>query len=230
MDIKRIIESIKKYFLLIVIGCIIGAAFLWAYFSHFSFEDFIIQLWDNYLEDWGYLILFVWTLIEGELGLVFAGLAVHDQKMNFFAAVFIAGIGASLADQLYFFLGRFNRRSIQERLSSQRRKFALANKLLQKYGWSIIFLQRFMYGMRTILPMSIGATRYPAIKFGIINLISSWIWAFIAIAITWYFGEEIVIILDSLAEHPYIFIGIAIAFIGMLWWIFNTQARKKERK
>ncbi|RAX58135.1 DedA family protein [Helicobacter monodelphidis] len=227
---KRITRFLRSYFLFIIAGVLIVGLFAYSYYSDFSFEEFITNLWENHLEDWGYLILFVWSLIEGELGLVFAGLAVHDGKMHFIPTIIIAGTAASIADQFYFYIGRFNRRGIQDKLSSQRRKFALASRLLQKYGWSIIFIQRFLYGMRTILPMSIGATRYSAIKFCIINLISSWIWASIAVGLTWYFGTEIFGIIDWFADNPFILIGIAVCFILGGWWLFHTQTQKKERK
>lgn len=230
MRIKQVVGFIGSYYLWFLLAFVILAVFVWSYITGFSFEEFIMNLWDNYLEDWGYLILFVWSLIEGELGLVFAGLAVHDQKMAFIPTILIAGVAASIADQFYFFIGRYNRRAIQERLSSQRRKFALASKLLQKHGWTIIFLQRFMYGMRTVLPMSIGTTRYPAYKFGIINLISSWIWAFIVVALTEYFGEEIFQVIDWFADHPLILISIVVVILLSVWWVFHTQTKKKERR
>lgn len=49
-----------------------------------------------------------------------------------------------------------------KKLKTQRRKFAVAHLLLQRFGWPIIFIQRYMYGFRTIIPMSIGITRYSA--------------------------------------------------------------------
>ena len=80
---------------------------------------------------------------------------------------------------------------MQRKFRSQRRKFALASRLMQKYGWPIIFVQRYMYGLRTIIPISIGLTRYSAVKFALINLISAWVWAAITIVPAWFFGEEI---------------------------------------
>ncbi len=52
-----------------------------------------------------------------------------------------------------------------------------------------------MYGMRTIIPISIGLTRYDARKFAFINLISAWCWAALTIVPVWYFGEQIMIVL-----------------------------------
>lgn len=198
--------------------------------SGFSLEAFITHLWEQYVEDWGYVILFFWGILEGELGLIFAGLAVHDEKMNLLLAIFVAGLGGFVGDQIYFYIGRLNRRRIQEEFTSQKRKFALAHLLLKKYGWPIIFIQRYMYGMRTIIPMSIGTTRYSSPKFAFINFLSAQVWAGITIILTWYFGEEIFVVLDWFKDHPYLLIPLAICIAGGVWWYFHSQTKKVDKK
>ena len=234
-------ESIQKAFTYIkqnpkriLIWCLLLSIILILFIlykrSGFSLEEFITHLWNQYVEDWGYVILFFWGILEGELGLIFAGLATHDGKMNLFIAIFVAGLGGFVGDQIYFYIGRFNRKKIQEEFTSQRRKFALAHLLLKKYGWSIIFIQRYMYGMRTIIPMSIGTTRYSALKFAIINLFSAWVWAAITIILTWVFGEEIFIVLDWFKNHPYLLIPLAITIGGGVMWYFHSQTKKVDKK
>lgn len=193
-------------------------------------EHHIIELWDTYVADWGYLILFFWSILEGELGLIFAGIASHTGHMNVFLAVFVAGIGGFVGDQIYFYIGRFNKGYIQRHLKKQRRKLALAHLLLQKYGWPIIFVQRYMYGMRTIIPISIGLTRYSAVKFAIINIISAWIWAAITILLAWFLGDQILHILSWLKVHPYIFVILLVVFLGIVIWYFNSHTKKIDKK
>lgn len=230
-SLKAKIQTNPKRFLTWILALTIVVILLIYYKqSGFSLEDSITQLWDKYVESWGYLILFCWGILEGELGLIFAGLAVHDGKMNLFLSIFIAGLGGFVGDQIYFYIGRLNRKKIQEGLVSQRRKFALAHLLLKKYGWPIIFIQRYMYGMRTIIPMSIGTTRYSALKFAIINLFSAWVWAAITIVITWIFGEEIFILLDWFKDHPYLLIPLAIFIGGGAFWYFQSQTKKMDKK
>ncbi len=193
-------------------------------------EEYIINLWDAYVADWGYLILFLWSILEGELGLIFAGLAAHTGHLNVALAVFVAGLGGFVGDQIYFYIGRFNKSHIQKRFKNQRRKLALAHLLLQKYGWPIIFIQRYMYGMRTIIPISIGLTRYSALKFAIINLISAWVWAAITIILTYIFGEYILQLLSWFKERPYIFVAFIIIFVGGVFYYFKTQTKKIDKK
>src|ERR1035437_5201874 len=145
----------------------------------------------GWLKEYGYIILFFWSIVEGEMGLVMAGIMTHTGNMNYLMSIFVAGLGGFTGDQIYFHIGRFNKGFIQRKLHSQRRKVAIAYLLLKKYGWLIIFMQRYMYGMRTIIPLSIGITNYSAKRFALLNLISAWLWAAIIITPAYLYGEEI---------------------------------------
>lgn len=193
-------------------------------------EEFIIELWNEYVADYGYLILFCWSILEGELGLIFAGIAAHTGHLNVALAIFIAGLGGFTGDQIYFYIGRFKKDYIQRKFKNQRRKLALAHLLLQKYGWPIIFIQRYMYGMRTIIPISIGLTRYSAVKFAFINLVSAWIWAAVTILLAWFFGEQILNLLHWLKSHPYILIVFLVVFCGGVIYYFETQTKRVDKK
>lgn len=174
------------------------------------------------LKEYGYIILFAWSILEGEMGLIMGGLMCHTGDMQLFLAIFIAGLGGFVGDQIYFYVGRFNKGFIQRKLHSQRRKFAIAHLLLKKYGWPIIFVQRYMYGLRTVIPMSIGITKYSAKKFAFINLISAWVWAAITIIPAYLLGEQILQVLEWAKEHWYAALPIAGAFLLGIYIFFKT--------
>lgn len=180
------------------------------------------------LKTYGYIILFAWSMLEGEMGLIMAGLLSHTGDMNIYIAIFVAGLGGFAGDQVYFYIGRFNKAYVHKNFKGQRRKFALAHLLLQKYGWPIIFVQRYMYGMRTIIPISIGLTRYSGKTFAFINLISAWCWAAITIVPAWYFGEQILDVLHWVKEHWYFALPFAIIIGGSILYYFNKVTKKKE--
>ncbi|WP_320033355.1 DedA family protein [Halarcobacter sp.] len=181
------------------------------------------------LKTYGYIILFAWSILEGEVGLIMAGLLSHSGHMNLYLAIFVAGLGGFAGDQIYFYIGRFNKAYVHKNFKGQRRKFALAHLLLIKYGWPIIFIQRYMYGMRTIIPISIGLTRYSAKMFAFINLISAWCWAAITIVPAWYFGEEILIVLGWVKDHWYFAAPFAIIISGSIVYYFHKVTQKKEK-
>ena len=182
------------------------------------------------LKRYGYVILCAWRMLEYEAGLIMAGLLLYTGDMNLYLAIFIAGLGGFAGDQVYFYIGRFNKASVHKKFKGQRRKFAFAHLLLKKHGWPIIFVQRYMYGMRTIIPISIGLTRYDARMFAFINLISAWCWASITIVPVWYFGNEILVVLHWAKEHWYLAIPIAVIFGGTIIYYFNKATKKVEKR
>ncbi len=171
------------------------------------------------LQEHGYIILFFWSVLEGELGLIMAGILAHTGHMNLPAAIFVAGLGGFTGDQIYFSIGRYAKKYIHKKMHKHKRKFAIAHLLLKKYGWPIIFIQRYMYGLRTVIPMSIGLTRYPAGKFALINLFSAWTWATITILPAYLLGEQILTLLKIAKAHWYFALPLIALFLGGLFMI-----------
>lgn len=179
------------------------------------------------LKRYGYTILFIWSILEGEIGLVMGGLLCHSGDMNLFVAIFIAGFGAFVGDQIYFYIGRYNKSYINKKFAHHSRKFALATLMLRKYGMGIVFMQRYMYGMRTIIPISIGLTRYSAKKFGIINLISAWFWAAFTILPVWYFGKTIIAFFHLALQHWYYAIPAVLIIVALIYRAYRKYLNNK---
>jgi membrane protein DedA with SNARE-associated domain len=150
--------------------------------------------------------------------------------MNLYLSIFVAGLGGFAGDQIYFYIGRYNKKYVHKKFKGQRRKFALAHLLLKKYGWPIIFAQRYMYGMRTIIPIAIGLTRYNGKMFAMINLLSAWGWATITIVPVWYFGEEILALLKIAKEHWYFAIPFALLIGGSIYYYFHKATTKTKKR
>lgn len=194
-------------------------------------EDLFIEL----IKEYGYIILFIWSIAEGETGLVMAGVLSHTGDMTLSIAIVVAALGGFAGDQIYFYIGRYNKSYIHSEFRAHRRKFALSHLLLKKYGWPIIFIQRYLYGLRTILPMAIGLTRYDAKKFALINLLSAFAWAGITIIPAYIFGQEILEILKYVKAHWYFALPIGVSLAGGLYYYFhrvtnNKKAKRENRK
>lgn len=183
------------------------------------------ELFIAWLKEYGYIILFLWSIVEGEIGLIIAGVLTRKGEMNFAMSIFVAGLGGFSGDQLFFYIGRFNKNFIHKKLHSQQRKIAITYLLLRKYGWLIIFFQRYMYGLRTIIPISIGTSNYSATKFAIINLISAWVWAAIIFTPAYFYGVEIIKVLAYAKQHWYF----TLILTALLFYGVHTYFQRLER-
>jgi membrane protein DedA with SNARE-associated domain len=188
------------------------------------------ELFVSLIREWGYPILFIWSVAEGEIGLVMGGLLCHTGDMNVVLAIIVAGLGGFVGDQLYFYLGRYNRKYTLEFFREHRRKVALAHLLLRKYGWPIIFVQRYMYGLRTVLPMAIGTTKYDNKKFALINFISAIVWACVTIIPTYIYGDMILGILKYMKAHWYFALPLLFTILGSFYYYMHKHSQPKKRR
>ena len=184
------------------------------------------ELFLSLMREYGYAILFLWSILEGESGLVMAGLFTHTGDMNLLTAIVVAGLGGFAGDQLYFYIGRFNKAYVHRKLKHQRRKLALAHLLLKRHGWPIIFMQRYLYGLRTVIPISIGLTGYSAKKFALINLCSALCWSSIIIIPVWYFGDEILGVIKYARAHWYFALPFIATLLGVAYYYINALTDK----
>lgn len=193
------------------------------------------HLFIEWLKEYGYIVLFGWSILEGELGLVMAGIMSHTGDMLLPIALLFGALGGFVGDQIYFYIGRYNKKYIHNKLRSQRRKFAIAHLLLIKYGWPIIFAQRYMYGMRTAIPMAIGLTHYSGRRFAVINLMSAFFWAAMTITPAYYFGEELLAVLAWIKSHWYFAIPLVFSIFWGISYLFSRiekifLEKRRERK
>jgi len=188
------------------------------------------HLFIEWLKEYGYIVLFAWSILEGELGLVMAGIMSHTGDMFLPIALIVGALGGFAGDQIYFYIGRFNKGYIHDKLRNQRRKFAIAHLLLKRYGWPLIFVQRYMYGMRTVIPMAIGLTKYSSRDFAIINFISALFWASLTIIPAYYFGDELLKLLAWIKAHWYLAIPLAFTIMGGIVFMFNRIEKKLLEK
>lgn len=185
-----------------------------------SLEDYLIDK----MEEYGYPILFIWSYIEGELGLLTAGVMSHYGKLNPIICIIVAAAGAYSSDITFFALGRYKKTWVRKKLHKQRRQFARAQILLNKHGGYIIFFQRYVYGLRTVIPITIGLTNYKFKKFLIVDAISATLWAMVTIIPAYFLGDKIMAIIFAIKDHWYYIIPIVIILILIMYY------RRKKRK
>lgn len=140
---------------------------------------------------WGAAAIFAGVMIEGETAVIAGGLLAHQGLIAWPMAFAAAAIGSFLADQFFFAAGRRYRDRPMVRRWMQKRAFAKALSLLERYPVGFIFAFRFLYGFRTVSPVAIGTSRVPTATFVIINALAAMLWAAVFTALGYWFGEAV---------------------------------------
>ena len=156
----------------------------------------------NYLlATYGYLAIFIGCLLEGETILILGGMAAHQHVLKLLPVIAYASLAGMLGDQLLFWAGRYFGARLMPRLHKQQATIDRVTKLVNQYPTVSIFSVRFLYGMRLVGPMVIGACKVSPLKFTCLNLLGAVTWATLFASAGYWAGEFLEGILGDLKPY-----------------------------
>ena len=161
------------------------------------------------------------------MALASAGVLSSAGELNIVLCIVIACISNFIGDSGLFLVSRYNKKEIMPYLRKQRRNLALAQILFRKYGDRIILIKKFIYGLKTLVPIAIGITKYSFLKFSVINAVSSLIWALVVGLLSYYAGDFVRELYVHIKDAPWIAplaLGAIVAAI-VLYFRFATRKR-----
>lgn len=166
----------------------------------------------NYLlSNYGYWAVFIGCLLEGETILILGGLAAHQHALQWQQVLIYATLGGMLGDQILFWTGRYFGPRLLPRLHRQQATIDRVSDLIKRYPTASIFSVRFLYGMRLIGPLVIGASRLSPIRFAIINLLGAAVWASLFLAAGYWAGGFLETMFGNLKPYRLpIFVGVVV--------------------
>ncbi|QJC30541.1 DedA family protein [Enterobacteriaceae endosymbiont of Neohaemonia nigricornis] len=178
---------------------------------------------------YGYLMVFLGSLIEGETFVIIAGLLANKNMLSFYKIVIIAVIGSFIGDQFLFYLGQRYSTQILYFLNKYNFKIKKYYNIIRNYPYIFILVIRFIYGLRLVGPIIIGIINVSLLEFIIFNIIGAIIWAFIFTSAGYFFGGIITtLIIDLNKIIKYLLCTIIILFIIKL--IYKKYIKKKNSK
>ncbi|ATB69292.1 DedA family protein [Sulfurospirillum diekertiae] len=180
------------------------------------------------LTTYGYIILFLYSFGGGMLAIIAAGVLSYAGKMDLTTSIVVAAFANVIGSSFLFYMGRYNKKALMPYIKDHRRKLALSHILMKKYGDKIIFIQKFIYGLKTLVPMTIGVTKYPQTKFHIINTISAILWAVILGIGSYKIGDILMRIATYFSENTLLAPLILLSIIGIIWFYFQYATKKKH--
>jgi membrane protein DedA with SNARE-associated domain len=159
---------------------------------------------------WAYLALFLYSFGGGFVGLVIAGVLSYAGDLNIVVSMIVAGSANFIGDQFLFYMARTNKTYANETMKKHGRKVALAHLLMRRYGSPVVFIQKYIYGVKTLIPLAMGLTKYSFKKFTVYNALAAIIWALVIGAVSYMMGE---IILTYAEEYKYYGIAVILAIV-----------------
>ncbi|GAA7260422.1 DedA family protein [Helicobacter cholecystus] len=176
------------------------------------------------LELYGYVILFFSSFGGSFLGIVSAGILSSLGKLDLFLSILIASCGNICGSMILAYISRCNKHFF--RSSKWKRKTLIVSLWFRKYGVSVFLLSKYIYAIKSLVPIAIGLSSYPLWKFWLWNSFSSLFWGIIMGCIGFFASNAILQLLQDQWGYILGSIIVCAVFIGIL--LFKSKTRKKE--
>jgi membrane protein DedA with SNARE-associated domain len=179
---------------------------------------------------WFYLITFIWTFVEGETFVLFAGFAAAQGLLDPWLLITAAWLGSFAGDQCYFWLGRTQGVRLLDRFPRWRGGVDAALGWLNRYGTGFILSFRFIYGVRNFASFAMGLSAVRWQRFLRLNFLAALLWAASFVAVGYFLGHAFRAVLGDMARSfGLVMLGAFVAIGGGMWLLHRLQRRSQMR-
>lgn len=191
------------------------------------FEHIDVHYW---LATYGYWAVFFGCLLEGETILILGGMAAHQHLLHLWPVIGWASLGGMLGDQLLFWSGRYFGGRLLPRLQKKQASIERVTGLITRYPSTSVFAVRFLYGMRLVGPVVIGASGLSPLRFTLLNAVGAVVWATLFASAGYWAGEALEGLLGNLKPYRLpIALGVLVLAV-VIAVIRHVRARAKVRR
>ena len=178
-------------------------------------------MFDFFASHFSYAVLFVWSLLEGEIGLALAGFLSQEGKLDFLTVVIIAFSGAIISDTLLYLVGKHYKQLTYRLLKHHTKHLRKVRLWLHRYGGWIIIFDRFIYGTHIPAMLMIGISHYPFRKFMLLEIFGVLLWSITFTSLGYLFGEK-VFTLIQLAQKNLLLLFV---FVAILLLVYKDRSK-----
>ncbi|MFQ5355043.1 MAG: DedA family protein [Mariprofundaceae bacterium] len=146
----------------------------------------------EFIQQYGYWAVFVWTFIEGETVFVVASALAAAGLMEPLKVIVVAAAGAFSGHLFYFALGRWRGMQIIQALPFLRSHYPKTKAILDRYldhhgNWTI-FIFQYLYGTRLVAAILFGCSSMNFWRFFFLQIVNCISWAMIIYAAGHFLG------------------------------------------
>lgn len=185
---------------------------------------------EQFVTEYGYLAIFLWTFVEGETVVIVAGFFAHLGLLDINLVILSALVGSFSGDQLYYYIGRHGGAKLIAKRKTCQLNAEKVYRILHRHQYLLILTFRFYYGLRNVTPFAIGAAHIPRTRFFALNLIGASIWAVLFSYGGYYLGQTLKQYLDDYHRYAIYILGGIMLFAVLIWLVKRIQLARLARQ
>ncbi|WP_109786831.1 DedA family protein [Pseudomonas sp. OV226] len=179
---------------------------------------------------YGYWAIFIGCLLEGETVLILSGMAAHQGTLQMLHVIGWATLGGILGDQLLFWTGRYFGARLLPKLKRHQSAIERVEGMIHRYPTHSVFAVRFLYGMRLVGPIVIGASGLAPLRYTLINVLSAAIWATLFVSAGYWTGEALQHFLGDLKPYRLLIFLAVVAIVTLAALVLYLRGRHKASR
>ncbi|PUD72764.1 DedA family protein [Helicobacter pylori] len=192
----------------------------------FFMQEALLRFQEGFKE-WGYLILFLYSLGGGYVGIVIASiLSATTHALDIKITILVAFLGNLIGSGALVVFARYQKREFLKYFHKHRRKLALASLWVKRYAFLMIFINKYLYGIKSVVPLAIGFSKYPLKRFLWLNVLSSFLWALIVGSVSFQASDWVKTLYERLSHYTSFFVISFVLIVLLIWFLLKRYSRK----
>lgn len=197
-----------------------------------------IQTVSQWLSQVGYVAVFLVLMIESlgvpspsEIILLFSGYLVWQGHFSYPIVILVGALGSTVGAIGAYYIARLGGRPLI--LGKLRFIFKSPERLnywenyFRSKGDKVVLIGRVISGVRMIISYPAGLFEMPFKRFLLYTFLGSVLWPLIAVTAGWLLGPHVVSGLLSVRKYE-LPVTIGLVALGVGWWLFERNRRKKR--
>jgi len=184
---------------------------------------------ETFLQQYGYLALFLGVLIEGEAIVLAAGFAAGRGYLSLPLVILVAMVSTLVGNQFAFWMGQKVGEPLFLKWPRLKEHAGKIREKMLRFQTALILGFRFLYGVRSFVPWVLGASSVNSGKFALLNFLGALFWAGLFSVLGYLFGSAAGMLIKNVNKYEFIIIltligaGFAIGIFRVLRRQFSSR-------
>jgi phosphatidylglycerol lysyltransferase len=169
---------------------------------------------------YGYLLLFIGVVFEGEAVLIAGSFLASRGYFNVSTVALVALAANTMSAQFYYTAARVRgRRWFEGRFPEKSIYRKIIDWVARRDNW-LLLMSRFLFGFRIVIPAACGAIGMSAVRFTVLNVAAGVLWVIPTALAGYYFGENATLLIRGARRYTFAVIAVAaliILFTVLVW-------------
>jgi membrane protein DedA with SNARE-associated domain len=125
---------------------------------------------------YGYFLVFLGSLVEGDATLMTAAFLSHQGHLSFYGVLLTAALASTLLNEAVYHLSRTRSRTFFERKISRHPKYGRVQDWIRSRSVLLLLCSRYIFGFRMAIPAACGITGMRPAVFSSLNALGAALW------------------------------------------------------